>query len=143
MLYTSAMSKLTGQLHVAQQKAMTNRPKVGGFPYLAEVLRQAGVTKNVWSLPACQSIYWINGGQVAQTHPPLVNQSTEIPDYNESSLIAAIRADQAGETTFTDFLQAIWDAGVIWYQVDFGQRLVIYGSADGQTYTESYSEVTV
>ena len=30
----------------AQKFAMSNRPKVGGFPYLAEVLRQAGVKRN-------------------------------------------------------------------------------------------------
>jgi uncharacterized protein YbcV (DUF1398 family) len=31
---------------------MVGRPKVGGFPYLAETLRRAGVTRNLWYLPA-------------------------------------------------------------------------------------------
>ena len=30
---------------------MASRPKAGGFPYLAETLRRAGVTRNIWSLP--------------------------------------------------------------------------------------------
>jgi len=34
------------KLQAAQKKAMEGRPKVGGFPYLAETLRRAGVTRN-------------------------------------------------------------------------------------------------
>jgi uncharacterized protein YbcV (DUF1398 family) len=47
------MSKAIEKLQAAQQRAVAIRPKVGGFPYLAEVLRQAGVTHNFWFLPAC------------------------------------------------------------------------------------------
>ena len=32
----------------AMKKAEKIRPKVGGFPYLAECMREAGVLKNVW-----------------------------------------------------------------------------------------------
>ena len=41
----------------AQKYAMSIRPKIGGFPYLAEALRLAGITRNIWSLPSCQSLY--------------------------------------------------------------------------------------
>ena len=34
------MSKAIENLEAAQRKAMAMRPKVGGFPYLAETLRQ-------------------------------------------------------------------------------------------------------
>jgi uncharacterized protein YbcV (DUF1398 family) len=51
------MSKAIENLQAAMQRAATIRPKVGGFPYLAETLRQAGVTRNLWYLPACQSVY--------------------------------------------------------------------------------------
>ena len=40
------MSKATKNLLPAQQRAMAGPPKVGGFPYLAETLRLAGVTRN-------------------------------------------------------------------------------------------------
>ncbi len=40
------MSKATENLASAQQRAMAIWPKVGGFPYLAETLRRAGVTQN-------------------------------------------------------------------------------------------------
>jgi hypothetical protein len=33
--------------------------------YLAETLRRAGVTRNLWFLPACQSLYLTKDGPVA------------------------------------------------------------------------------
>jgi uncharacterized protein YbcV (DUF1398 family) len=39
------MSKAIENLQAAQKRALTNRPRVGGFPYLAETLRRAGVTR--------------------------------------------------------------------------------------------------
>jgi uncharacterized protein YbcV (DUF1398 family) len=41
------MSNAIENLQAAQKHAMTIRPKVGGFPYLAETLRRAGVTRNI------------------------------------------------------------------------------------------------
>ena len=66
-----SLSKAIENLQAAQQKAMANRPKVGGFPYLAEVLRQAGVTRNIWFLPACQSLYLTQDGPVVTLGTPL------------------------------------------------------------------------
>ena len=50
------MSKAIDNLIEAMNFAQANRPRVGGFPYLAEVLRKAGATRNVWSLPSCQPL---------------------------------------------------------------------------------------
>jgi uncharacterized protein YbcV (DUF1398 family) len=66
----SKMSKAIENLQAAQQRAMAGRPKVGGFPYLAETLRRAGVTRNVWSLPACQSLYLTKDGPVLTQGSP-------------------------------------------------------------------------
>lgn len=137
------MSKATDTLRAAQQKAMSIRPKVGGFPYLAEVLRQAGVKQNVWSLPSCQSIYFMGGSSVVQQGTPLVDGVADIPPFDKAALIKALRTDQAGESTFPEFLKSIWVAGVIWYQADFEKRTVTYGGASGETYVESYPEVKV
>ncbi len=49
---------------------MAIRPKVGGFPYLAEALWRAGVTRNVWSLPSCQSLFLTTKGPVGQHRAP-------------------------------------------------------------------------
>lgn len=58
------MSLAIETLKAALQRAMAGRPKVGGFPYLAETLRRAGVTRNLWFLPACQSLYPTEHGSV-------------------------------------------------------------------------------
>lgn len=46
------VSKAIEVLQAAHQRAMASRPRVGGFPFLAETLRQAGVTMNTWNLPS-------------------------------------------------------------------------------------------
>ena len=65
------MSKAVENLLKAQQFAMSIRPKVGGFPYLAEALRKAGITQNMWNLPSCQSIYLTKDGSVVSQGTPL------------------------------------------------------------------------
>ena len=42
------MTSAIENLKSAQQRAMAGRPKIGGFPYLAETLRHAGVIRNLW-----------------------------------------------------------------------------------------------
>src|ERR1700728_3987417 len=98
------MSKAIENLEAAQRQAMAIRPKVGGFPYLAESLRRAGVTKNVWSLPAGQSVYLTNDGPVVTQGTPLVTGAADIPAFNREGLIKALRTDQAGKSTFPEFL---------------------------------------
>jgi uncharacterized protein YbcV (DUF1398 family) len=120
---------------------MAIRPKAGGFPYLAETLRRAGVTRNVWSLPACQSLYLTNDGPVVTQGAPLVSGTTDIPPFNCESLIKALRTDQAGESTFPEFLAASWRVGVIRYDVNFAARTVTYYGCNGEEYTEAYPAV--
>ena len=67
------MSSATENLSSALALAMTGRPKVGGFPYLAEVLRRAGVVRNVWALPSCQSLYLTEHGPVMMQGAPRVS----------------------------------------------------------------------
>src|SRR5271154_6624756 len=102
----TTMSKAIENLEAAQKRAMAIRPKVGGFPYLAEALRRAGVTRNVWSLPACQSIFLTDEGPVVMQGPPLVSGTADIPAFDREGLIRALRTDQSGESTFPEFLAA-------------------------------------
>jgi len=46
------MSGAIDNLQAALQRAVAGRPVVGGFPYLAETRRRAGVWRNLWFLPA-------------------------------------------------------------------------------------------
>jgi uncharacterized protein YbcV (DUF1398 family) len=137
------MSKATENLAAAQTRAMTLRPKVGGFPYLAETLRRAGVTRNFWFLPACQSLYLTNDGPVVTQGTPLGTGTMDVPPFNREALIAVLRRDQAGETTFADFLAASWHAGVVRYDVDFTARTVAYYGCNGEEYVEAYPAVEV
>jgi uncharacterized protein YbcV (DUF1398 family) len=107
------MSKAIQNLEAAHKWAMANRPKAGGFPYLAEALRRAGVTKNIWFLPACQSLYLTNDGPVVTQDKPLISGPADVPAFNREALIRALRTDQAGESTFPEFLEATWRSGVV------------------------------
>jgi uncharacterized protein YbcV (DUF1398 family) len=137
------MSQITEKLLEAQKYAMSIRPKVGGFPVLAEVLRQAGVQMNRWSLPSCQSVYVLNEGSIVQQGVPLVTGTHEVPHFDRVVLIAALRADQEGRTSFPEFLQAAWNAGVVGYDVDFIARNVAYFGSRGDSYVEEYEAVGV
>ncbi len=137
------MSKIIEKLTEAQKYAMSIRPKVGAFPVLAEVLRQAGVRMNRWSLPSCQSVYFMNEGSVVQQGTPLVTVTHEIPSFNREALITAIRTDQEGRSTFAEFLQAVWNAGVVGYDADFFARKVTYYGSTGESYVEEYPAVEV
>lgn len=137
------MSNAIKNLQAAQQRAMAIRPKVGGFPYLAEVLRQAGVKHNIWQLPACQSVYITDAGPVVSVMPSLIDGYAEIPDFDREAVIKAIRTDQSGESTFMEFLQAAWDAGVVNYDADFEARVVTYRGVNGEEHVEQYAHVEI
>lgn len=137
------MNKAIENLFQAQQYAMKNRPKVGGFPYLAEVLRLAGVTRNFWSLPSCQSIFLTNDGPVVMQGTSLVSGVAQVPKFDQEALIRVLRIDQAGKSTFPEFLEASWKAGVVSYDVDFARRTVTYFGCEGESYREEYPAVKV
>ncbi len=137
------MSKAIDNLMEAMKFAEANRPRVGGFPYLAEVLRQDGVTRNVWSLPSCQSLFLTKEGPVVVQGAPLVHGAVDVPAFDEEALIKALRIDQAGESTFPEFLDASWRAGVVRYDVDLEARTVAYQGCNGEEYIEAYPAVTV
>jgi uncharacterized protein YbcV (DUF1398 family) len=100
------MVKAIENLEAAFQRAMAIRPKVGGFPYLAETLRQAGATRNIWHLPACQSLYLTKLGPVVIIGAPLASGTVDVPPFDHDALIAALRTDQAGNSKFPEFLAA-------------------------------------
>ncbi|HMQ10129.1 MAG TPA: DUF1398 family protein [Oligoflexia bacterium] len=135
------MSTLIDRLTKAQKYAMSIRPNVGGFPVLAEVLRQADVKMNRWSLPSCQSVYIMKDGAVVQQGTPLVNGTYDVPQFDRDALIKAIRTDQEGRCSFPEFLLATWNAGVIAYDADFVERKVTYYGVNGESYVEDYPEV--
>jgi uncharacterized protein YbcV (DUF1398 family) len=110
---------------------------------LAETLRRAGVTRNFWFLPACQSVYLTNDGPVVIQGAPLATGAMDVPAFNREALISALRKDQAGDSAFPEFLEASWRAGVVRYEVDFMARTVAYYGCNGEEYVEAYPAVEI
>jgi uncharacterized protein YbcV (DUF1398 family) len=137
------MSNAIENLGAAQKRAMAVRPKIGGFPYLAETLRRAGVTRNQWFLPACESLYLTKDGPVVTQGAPLVSGTVDVPRFDREALVKALRTDQAGNSTFLEFLEGCWLAGIVRYEVDFSARTCTYYGAEGEEYIENYPEVSV
>jgi len=65
----------------------------------------------------------------------------DVPPFDGDALIAALRTDQAGNSTFPEFLAASWRAGVVRYDVDFAARTVAYYGCNGEEYVEAYPAV--
>lgn len=135
------MSELIQKLSQAMEHAMQIKPIVGGFPVLAEVLRQAGLRKNIWQLPSAQALYQFDSGTIVHQGEPLQNGFCTVAEFNQEKLIECIRRDQAGFSSFPEFLQAAWASGVIGYEVDFDKRFVKYWGTSGESYTEDYPTV--
>ena len=137
------MSKAIENLQAAMDRAAAGRPKAGGFPYLAETLRRAGVARNLWFLPSCQSLFLTKDGPVVIQGAPLLLGPGDVPPFDREALINALRADQAGQSTFQEFLAASWRAGVVRYDVDFLARTVAYYGCLGEEYIEEYPAIEI
>ncbi len=125
----------------AYQRAAASRPKVGGYPYLAEALRQAGVTRYVYTLPSGQCLLYANDGKVVNQSDVVVSGMLEVPPFNRDEFIKILRKSQNGDTTFPEFLKDSWNNGVVRYEADLVGRKVTYYGVDGESYVEEYPQV--
>jgi uncharacterized protein YbcV (DUF1398 family) len=138
----SPMSAALLTLQAAQRDATASRPKMQGFPYLAETLRRAGVRTNTWWLPSMQSLYMTDLGPVLFQGEPLIDGMSEVAPFDRDALIDALRADQAGATTFPEFAVAAWRAGVLHYVVDLEGRTCSYFGVHNESWVERYPAVS-
>jgi len=74
---------------------------------------------------------------------PLVSGTVDVPPFDREALITALRTDQAGESTFPEFLAASWRAGVVRYDINFSRPIVIYYGCRGDEYAEQYPAVEI
>jgi uncharacterized protein YbcV (DUF1398 family) len=81
------------------------------------------------------------GNPVVTQGTPLLSGTSDVPRFSREALILALRTDQAGNTTFREFLAASWSAGVVRYDVDFTARVVTYYGCEGEEYVESYPPI--
>lgn len=136
------MSTTLQSIREALEYAAANRPKVGGFPYLAEALRRAGVTGYFFDVASASTVYTTSAGAVLQVGAPIREGMVELPPFDKEALVRALRADQAGETSFPEFIENAFDAGVYRFAIDTGARTCTYFAPDNQHYVESYPAVS-
>ena len=87
--------------------------------------------------------YIMDEGSVVQQSTPLIQGTFIVPAFNQDALIKALRTDQAGQSTFPEFLKAAWDAGVVSYEADITHRTVTYRGSKGEAYIEAYPAVDI
>ncbi|MGI5447280.1 DUF1398 family protein [Streptomyces sp. CA-243310] len=137
------MGSAPTHLQATLERAAAIRPKVGGFPHLAETLRQAGVSRCRMAVPSNAMLYLTDLGPVAVQGEPLIAGMVDAAPFDREALLTALRLDQAGESTFPEFVQGCWNAGVIWYDVDLHARTCAYHGAEGDSYVEAYPAVEI
>lgn len=135
------MTELAERIGKAQAEAARMRPKAGGFPYLAEVLRRAGVERVLVTVPSMTTAYVTAEGTLVQQGEPQASGAIDLPAFAEHALVAAIRADQQGLSTYPAFMAATWAAGVLTYEVDLHERTCTYRGAGNEAYVEAYALV--
>jgi len=106
------MSKAIENLHAAQQRAWQSAQGLAAFP-ICRSSATGGRDAQLWFLPACQSLYLTSDGPVVTQGAPLASGTADVPSFDREALIRALRTDQAGESTFPEFLTASWRAGVV------------------------------
>jgi uncharacterized protein YbcV (DUF1398 family) len=126
-------------VRAALAEGTRRRPQAEGFPVFAQALREAGVRRNHRALPSGQSTYWTDlGCAVLYSDPVAPGAPSEVASFDADALVAALRIEQAGDSTFPEFLRQAWAAGVLEYVVDFESRTCTYVGRDGRAYVESY-----
>lgn len=128
----------------ARLHGMRIRPLVGGFPHLAEALRRAGIDRLEFVVPSMTTVYVTDRGAVLEQGEPLATGDALVAGFDEHALVAALRADQQGRSTFPEFVAAAWRAGVVSWTVDLAARTCTYRSGSGrETYVESYPAIGI
>ena len=125
----------------AQERGAALRPRTGGFPYLAESLRLAGVTRIAVTVPSWTTVLTSAEGSVIQQGTPMIAATAEVPPFDVDMFVASLRDDQEGRITFPEWMQATWRAGVVWYEVDLAARTCTYRSPAGESSVERYPAV--
>lgn len=134
---------LVESVAAAQARGAARRPAVGGFPFLAESLREAGVTHIVVTVPSWTTVLTTSAGSVIQQGTPMVQGASAVPLFDQAAFVEGLRADQEGRITFPQWMERTWQAGVVWYEVDLEAHTCTYRSPGGDSYVEDYPAVVL
>jgi uncharacterized protein YbcV (DUF1398 family) len=130
-------------VHEARTRGMRARPTIGGFPYLAESLRDAGISAVHCDVASMSTIYRSARGAVVDQQEPLTRGLDTVASFDRDAVVTAIRRDQNGESTYAEFMVGIWKAGVVSYDIDLHARTCAYQGVDPlvDLYVEEYALV--
>ncbi|MFC3908698.1 MarR family transcriptional regulator [Legionella dresdenensis] len=107
------------------------------FPEVIQQLHEAGITRYYVDLVTGNKIYYHNDGST-YTHAACIKKYAINEHYNESGVIAALRAIQGGKINYPEFLMQICKNGVVNYVVYIEGKRAHYISALGEVYQENF-----
>ena len=107
-----------------------------GFPYLVEVLRRVAVTACHVDVTSASALYVTPEGNVLVPGVGPAREATVVPEFDKAALIAAIEAKRARETTFPEFIAAVFGAGVVRYSLCTELRTCTYFGARGEEFVD-------
>lgn len=106
-----------------------------------DVPRQARVRTNAFDVACGSALYRTDADAVVQYGTRLRTGTAAVAPFGPDALVEAIRADQAGETTFPEFFESIGNAGVVRYDVDPEAPTCTYQGANRGSNVERYPAV--
>jgi len=107
------------------------------FPQVVGALSDIGVESYFADLARAVDTFYLPTGE---THTEkMILPPTKIPeDFSQSGIVAAIRAVQADEIRYPEFLRRAMAAGIIAYWVFIAGRKVIYFGRKGEIHIEGF-----
>lgn len=109
------------------------------FPLIVQMLEHEGVESYQVDLIQNKKTYYSVKGAVHvesfDFHGPKVD-----PKFSADEVVAAIRASQAGQIGYTDFITRILKAGTATYTVYINGQKVIYFGRNGDFHVENFPQ---
>ena len=107
------------------------------FPEVVERLAAVGCEQYHADFRRQEKTYYLPDGQSEVDVLPVMASS--IPSaFSDHILVAALRAIQAGQITYVEFLRRIMAAGCVGYFVNIAGRRAIYFGRNGEAYLEVF-----
>jgi uncharacterized protein YbcV (DUF1398 family) len=108
------------------------------FPETVQRITEDGVEWYSANLIFGMKTYY--GADLSHYQTPWVNWTTPriADEFRSGSVGAAIRASQAGEINYREFLKRIAEAGVVYYTVHLTGRRAIYFGRHGEFHIEPF-----
>jgi uncharacterized protein YbcV (DUF1398 family) len=107
------------------------------FPEVVQMLAAAGVQSYFADLVRGQETFYMPNGEIhVESMPPF--PAKVATNFSQPGLLAAIRAAQADQIRYPEFLKRAMDAGTIAYWAFLTGKRVIYFGREGEFHVEDF-----